>query len=79
MCDAVPSQPVPSRSESIGFPTTPIHGGSAGGSSGLPSEGAARTRLAYSQPRLVALSVRGGTAEGGGVFADNYGPSSEGS
>jgi hypothetical protein len=61
MCDAIPNRSVQSRSESTGSPTTQLHGGSAGGSMGLPSDGSVRARLAYSQPRLVSLSVGGAT------------------
>ena len=81
MSDVVPSRAETGSADSILSSAYHRANCSAGGLAGLPTDGSARARLAYSQPRLVALSIRGGTAAGpggsedGGVGSSNPGGS----
>jgi hypothetical protein len=70
MSDVVPSRAVTGSADSILSSTSHRANCSAGGLAGLPTDGSTRARLAYSQPRLVSLSVGGATSFGGGASGD---------
>jgi hypothetical protein len=80
MSDVVPSRAETGSADSILSDAFPRANCSADGLAGLPTAGSVRARLAYSQPRLVSLSVGGGTAglvpatSGDGVGFDNVSP-----
>ena len=70
MSDVVPSRAEMGSAVSIGSHASHRAGCSAGGLAGLPADGSVRARLAYSQPRLVALGIGSGTKLGGGEPSD---------